>query len=209
MIRIIIADDHPVVRAGMRQILSESEDLEIATEAGSGEELLEAIAGADFDVALLDITMPGIGGLDTLKRIKALRPRLPVLMLSIHTENQFAVRCLRAGAAGYLAKESAPEELVKAIRQVIGGRKYVSTDLAERLAMDLGRDLRRLPHERLSDRELQVLCLLARGRTVTDIAVDLNLSAKTISTYRSRILEKMGMSTNAELIAYAVKNELC
>lgn len=209
MIRIIIADDHPIVRAGMRQILAESDDVVVAAEVDSGEKILQEIAAADYDVALLDITMPGMGGLEALKRIKTLSPQLPVLMLSIHTEDQFAVRCLKAGASGYLTKASAPEELVKAIRRVVGGRKYISTDLAEKLAMGLGVNPRLLPHERLSDREFQVLSMIARGMTVTDVARDLRLSVKTVSTYRTRVIEKMGMANNAELIAYAVKNNLC
>jgi DNA-binding NarL/FixJ family response regulator len=209
MIRIIIADDHPIVRAGLRQILSESGEMEVAAEVDSGEKILQEIGRGDYDVALLDITMAGMGGIEALKRIKALKPQLPVLMLSIHAEDQFAVRCLKAGAAGYLTKAGAPAELIKAIRLVVVGRKYISTELAERLAMELDQDLRRLPHERLSDREIEVLRRIARGMRVTDIAVALNLSVKTVSTYRTRILEKMGISTSAEIIVYAIKNNLC
>jgi DNA-binding NarL/FixJ family response regulator len=209
MIRVIIADDHPVVRAGLKQVLAESADVLVAAETGSGEALLREVRAREFDVALLDITMPGIGGLETLKRLKALKPELPVLMLSMHSEDQFALRSMKAGAAGYLTKESAPAELVQAIRRVVGGRRYVSQGLAEKLAtvFHLGPD--RLPHERLSDREIQVLCLLAAGKTMTAIAGDLNLSVKTVSTYRTRLTEKMGLTTNAELIAYAIRNSLC
>jgi two-component system, NarL family, invasion response regulator UvrY len=209
MIRVIIADDHPVVRAGMKQVLSESGDIRVVAETGNGEALIKQIQISDYDVVLLDITMPGIGGLETLKRLTALKPELPVLMLSIHTEEQFALRTLKAGAAGYLTKESAPDELVKAIRQVVGGRKYISPHFAEKLAAELDQDIRRLPHERLSDRELQVLCMIASGKTVSGIASELNISVKTVSTYRTRLTEKMGMHTNAEMIAYAVKNNIC
>jgi DNA-binding NarL/FixJ family response regulator len=211
MIQVIIADDHPVVRAGMKQVLSESADILVAEEADSGEALLRKLQKRDYDVVLLDITMPGMGGFDTLRRIRDLKPDLPVLMLSIHAEEQFALRSLKAGAAGYLTKASAPEELVTAIRKVAGGRKYVSAALAEKLASGLSgkRDMSRLPHEWLSDREYQVLCMIAGGKTVSHIAAIVHLSVKTVSTYRARILEKMGMESNAELTAYAIKNNLC
>ncbi len=209
MINVIIADDHPVVRRGLKQVLEESADILMAAETGSGEELLKAVRERDFDVALLDITMPGKGGLETLKLLKALKPELPVLMLSVHSEDQFALRSIKAGAAGYLTKESAPAELVKAIRQVVGGRSYISPAFAEKLANGLRRDVHRLPHERLSDREVQVLCMLAAGKTVSGIAAELYISVKTVSTYRCRLLEKMGLTTNAELIAYAIRNNLC
>ncbi len=209
MIKVIIADDHPIVRAGMKQVLMDFEDIFVAAEAGDGEGLLKKIKENQFDVVLLDITMPGMGGLDALKRIRTLKKDLPVLMLSIHDEEQFALRSLKAGAAGYLTKGSAPDELVRAIRQVSKGRKYISQDFAEKLATELQQDIRRLPHERLSDRELQVLCMMAAGKTASGMAAELNISVKTVSTYRSRILEKMGMATNAELIAYAVKNNIC
>ena len=209
MINVIIADDHPVVRAGMKQILLEAGDVLAVAETGSGEELIREVRSHDFDVVLLDITMPGIGGLETLKRLKALKPELPVLMLSVHSEDQFALRTMKAGAAGYLTKESAPAELVKAIRQVVGGRSYISPEFAEKLATELHQGINRLPHERLSDREMQVLCMMAAGKTASGIAAALNLSVKTVSTYRARIIEKTGMATNAELIAYAVKNNIC
>jgi DNA-binding NarL/FixJ family response regulator len=209
MIRVIIADDHPVVRAGLKQVLAESADVLVTAETGSGEALLREVRAREFDVALLDITMPGIGGLETLKRLKALKPELPVLMLSMHSEDQFALRSIKAGAAGYLTKESAPAELVQAIRRVVGGRRYVSQGLAEKLATEIRHGADRLAHERLSDRELQVLCMLAAGKTMTAIAGNLNLSVKTVSTYRTRLLEKMGLATNAELIAYAIRNSLC
>lgn len=208
MINVIIADDHPVVRAGIKQILLEAGDVLAVAETGSGEELIREVRSHDFDVVLLDITMPGIGGLETLKRLKALKPELPVLMLSVHSEDQFALRTMKAGAAGYLTKESAPAELVKAIRQVVGGRSYISPEFAEKLATELHQGTSLLPHERLSDREMQVLCMMAAGKTASGIAAALNLSVKTVSTYRARIIEKTGMATNAELIAYAVKNNI-
>jgi DNA-binding NarL/FixJ family response regulator len=209
MIKVIIADDHPIVRAGMKQILSESGDILVAGEADSGEGLLQAIQKAAYDAVLLDITMPGIGGLETLKRIRALKPDLPVLILSIHSEEQFALRTLKAGAAGYLTKSSAPAELVRAIRQVTAGRKFISAAFGEKLVMQFQHDLSRLPHERLSEREFQVLCMIANGKTVSEIAESLNLSVKTVSTYRSRILEKTGMNTSAELTTYAIRNNIC
>jgi two-component system, NarL family, invasion response regulator UvrY len=209
MINVIIADDHPVVRAGIKQILLEAGDVLAVEETGSGEDLIREVQRHDFDAVLLDVTMPGIGGLETLKRLKALRPELPVLMLSVHSEDQFALRTMKAGAAGYLTKESAPAELVKALRQVVGGRKYLSPGFSEKLATELHQDFNHLPHERLSDREMQVLCMMAAGKTASGIAAALNLSVKTVSTYRARIIEKTGMATNAELIAYAVKNNLC
>jgi two-component system invasion response regulator UvrY len=209
MINVIIADDHPIVRAGMKQVLAECVDILVAAETSSGEALIQEIQENNYDVVLLDITMPGIGGLEALKRIKTLKPDLPVLMLSIHSEDQFALRTMKAGASGYLTKESAPEELVKAIRQVVGGKKYISPNFSAKLATELGHDIRRLPHERLSDRELQVLCMLAAGKTVSAIASELNISVKTVSTYRTRLTETMGMHTNAEMIAYAVKNGIC
>lgn len=209
MINVIIADDHPVVRAGIKQILLEAGGFLAVAETGSGEELIREVQSHDFCVVLLDITMPGIGGLETLKRLKALKPKLPVLMLSVHSEDQFALRSMKAGAAGYLTKESAPAELVKAIRQVVGGHKYLSPCFSEKLATVLHQGINRLPHERLSDREMQVLCMMAAGKTASGIAEALNLSVKTVSTYRARIIEKTGMATNAELIAYAVKNNIC
>jgi two-component system, NarL family, invasion response regulator UvrY len=159
-------------------------------------------------VLVLDVSMPGRGGLEILKDVKQERPKLPVLILSMHPEDQYAVRALKAGAAGYLNKDSAPEELVKAVRKVVGGGRYVSANVAEKLAYDLTSDTGRAPHETLSDREFQVLCMIASGKSVTDIAEELALSVKTVSTYRARILEKMGMRNNAELTHYAIQNRL-
>jgi DNA-binding NarL/FixJ family response regulator len=161
-----------------------------------------------WDVALLDITLPGKSGLDLLKELKAARPRLPVLVLSAHPEDQFALRALKAGAGGYLTKDSAPEELVKAIRKILAGGRYVSPTLAEKLASNVRKDFTRLPHETLSDREYEVMCLIASGKTVTEIAGELSLSVKTISTYRTRILEKLGVKNSAAIVQYAIRSGL-
>jgi DNA-binding NarL/FixJ family response regulator len=208
VIKILIADDHAIVREGLKQILSDSPDLVVVAEAGSGQEVLEKIRKNDVDLVVLDIAMPGRGGLDILKEIKTQMPRLPVLMLSMYPEEQYAIRVLKSGASGYLTKESAPAELVKAIQQISQGRKYISPYLAEKLAIDLEVSTDKLPHELLSDREYQVMCMIASGKTLKEIAAGLSLSIKTISTYRSRILEKMNMKTNAELTHYAIKNRL-
>jgi DNA-binding NarL/FixJ family response regulator len=208
MIKILIADDHAIVREGLKQILSESADLIVVAEASSGQEVLEKISKSDLDLVVLDIAMPGRGGLDILKEIKTQRPRLPVLMLSMYPEEQYAIRVLKSGASGYLTKESAPSELVMAIRQISQGKKYISPSLAEKLAIDLEINPDKMPHEILSDREYQVMCMIASGKTLKEIADGLSLSIKTISTYRSRILEKMNMKTNAELTHYAIKNNL-
>jgi DNA-binding NarL/FixJ family response regulator len=208
MIKILIADDHAIVREGLKQILSESPDLIVIAEASSGQEVLEKISKSDLDLVVLDIAMPGRGGLDILKEIKTQRPRLPVLMLSMYPEEQYAIRVLKSGASGYLTKESAPSELVMAIRQISQGKKYISPSLAEKLAIDLEINPDKMPHEILSDREYQVMCMIASGKTLKEIADGLSLSIKTISTYRSRILEKMNMRTNAEVTHYAIKNNL-
>ena len=208
MINILIADDHTIVRKGLKQILAETPDMVVADEASNGQEVLEKVRKSNFDVVLLDISMPGRSGLDILKELKSERPKLPVLVLSMYPEEQYAVRVLRAGAAGYLTKESAPDELVVATRKVAQGKKYVSPSLAEKLAFDLEMDSTRPPHEVLSDREYQVLCMIASGKTVGEIAENLALSTKTISTYRARILEKMNMKNNAELTHYAIQNKL-
>jgi len=208
MIKILIADDHAIVREGLKQILSETPDLVVVAEASSGQEVLEKISKNDLDLVVLDIAMPGRGGLDILKEIKTQKPRLPVLMLSMYPEEQYAIRVLKSGASGYLTKESAPSELVMAIRQISQGKKYISPSLAEKLAIDLEINPDKMPHEILSDREYQVMCMIASGKTLKEIADGLSLSIKTISTYRSRILEKMNMKTNAELTHYAIKNNL-
>jgi len=208
MIRVVVVDDHAVVREGLKRIISENPGMAVTGEAGDGHEALKLIRGGACDVVLLDITMPNKSGLDVLKELRTEVPRLPVLVLSMHSEDQYAVRVLRAGAAGYLTKESAPAKLVQAIRKVVRGGKYVSPSLAEKLVSDLGTDTERPPHEILSDREYQVLCLIASGKTVSEIGAELALSVKTISTYRVRILEKLRMKNNAEITRYAIKERL-
>jgi two-component system invasion response regulator UvrY len=208
MIRVLIADDHAVVRQGLKQIIRDAADMLVVAEAANGPETLEKARTEEADVLVMDISMPGRSGFDILKDLRLERPKLPVLVLSMHAEEQFAVRLLRSGAAGYLNKESAPEELVKAIRKVVAGGKYVSPTLAEKLAFEIDSDSEKLLHETLSDREFQVMRMMASGKTVKEIADELSLSVKTISTYRSRILEKMNLRTNAELIHYAIQNML-
>lgn len=208
MIRILVVDDHAIVREGLKQILADVNDMAVRDEAAGGQEALAKIRSGEFDVVLLDISMPGRSGLEILKEIKAERPKLPVLILSMHAEEQYAVRTLRAGASGYLTKASAPDELIGAIRKVSCGRKYVSSSLAEKLALELDIDTKKPPHATLSDREYQVMLMLASGKSVKDIADELCLSVKTISTYRSRVMEKMNMKKNAELTLYAIQNHL-
>jgi len=208
MIRILVADDHAVVRQGVKQILADVKDMTVRDEAENGIETLKKISEQAFDVVLLDISMPGRGGLEILEDIKARNPKLPVLILSMHPEEQYAVRALKAGASGYLTKASAPQELIGAIRKAAQGGKYVTASLAEKLAGQLKTDAEKLPHELLSNREHQVMLMLAGGKSVTDIADELCLSVKTISTYRTRVMSKMGMKKNAELTLYAVHNKL-
>ena len=208
MIKILIADDHTIVREGLKQIVAETPDMVVADEAGNGNEVLSKVLKNDYDVVVLDITMPGMHGVDILKQLKNQRPKLPVLVLSMHPEEQYAVRALRAGASGYLTKESASYKLITAIRKVSKGHRYVSSSLAEKLVFELEIDTEKPLHETLSDREYQVMCMIASGKTVKEIAEEIFLSVKTISTYRSRILEKMKMKNNAELTYYAVKHEL-
>jgi two-component system invasion response regulator UvrY len=205
--RILIADDHAVVRRGLEQIIAETPDIVVAGEAVNGWEVLDRIKENDYDVIVMDIAMPGKDGIDVLTQLKFEKPEIPVLMLSMYPEEQFAIRALKAGASGYLTKESAPDELVTAIRKVSAGGKYVSSAFAEKLVSIL-QETERLPHEALSNREYKVMCLIATGKTVTEIADELSLSVKTVSTYRSRILEKMKMKNNAELTYYAIKNKL-
>ncbi len=208
MIKILIVDDHAIVREGLKQILAETPNIDVADEACNGREAFEKVWANEYDVVVLDISMPGASGLEVLKQLKGVRPKLPVLILSIHPEGQYAVRALRAGASGYLTKESAPDELIEAVRKVSRGGKYISGALAERLAFDLEAGAYKSLHESLSDREYQVLCMIASGKRVKDVGEELCLSVKTISTYRFRILEKMKMKNNAELTYYAIKHEL-
>jgi two-component system invasion response regulator UvrY len=206
--RILLADDHTVVRCGLKQILAEEFQRAVFGEARNAQEALDLVRKEQWDVVVLDITMPGRSGLEVMRGIKKLRPKLPVLVLSIHPENQFAVRVLKLGAAGYMTKESAAEELVGAVKKLLAGSRYVSASLAETLAINLSSETVKPPQELLSDREFQVLRLIASGRVVSQIARELALSVKTISTYRSRILGKMGLRNNAELMHYAMQHQL-
>jgi two-component system invasion response regulator UvrY len=208
MIDVLIADDHTIVRKGLKQILADTRDVAVKEEAGSAQEVIKKIKAKSFDLVLLDISLPGRSGLDVLKQLKCLRPDLPVLVLSMHPEEQYAIRSIRAGASGYLTKDSAPEELLKAIRKVARGGKYITASLAEKLAAELEGERRELPHEILSDREYQVMCMIATGKTVKEIAEVLSLSVKTISTHRARILLKTGMKNSAQLTHYAIKHNL-
>jgi len=206
--RILIADDHAILRRGLMEILTREFKDAVCGEAENAEQTLAQIQGHGWDVVILDVTMPGRSGVDVLADVKRVRPNLPVLVLSMHPEDQYGKRVLKAGASGYLNKDSAPEELIKAVRKVLAGGRYVSPALAEVLALDLSRGADQPLHARLSDRELEVLRLMASGKTVSQIAKLLHLSVTTVSTYRARILEKMSMTTTAELINYAVRNRI-
>ncbi len=206
--RILIVDDHAVIHQGLRRILEDEFNGAVFGEARDSQQTLDLVRREAWDVVILDIILPGRGGLDVLKEIQAERPQLPVIIFSMHSEEQFAVRAFRAGASGYLEKESAPGQLVDAIRKVVSGGKYVSPKLAEQLATGLRSDLSRAPHEILSDREFEVLRLIAAGKTTTAIAQQLSLSVKTVSTYRARILEKLQLTASSEIIRYAVDHGL-
>lgn len=208
MIRILIADDHAIVRRGLKQILMDDPEFTEIGEAQNAQEVMAQVRAAPWDIVILDLTLPDKNGLEVLKEIKREKPQIPVLVLSMHPEDQYAVRVLKAGAAGYLTKDSAPEELVKAIRKVLKGGRYVSLELAERLAFDIGPGYEKLSHESLSDREYQVMCIIASGKTISEVADQLTISVKTASTYRTRILEKMNMKTSAELTYYAIHQNL-
>jgi two-component system, NarL family, invasion response regulator UvrY len=208
VIRILIADDHAILRRGLKEILTGEFEGAMFYEAGNAQQVLVQVQSHACNLVILDITMPGRSGLDLLRDLQQLRPELPVLILSMHPENQYAKRMLKAGAAGYMNKETAPKELVKAVRKVLAGGRYVSAELAEKLAADLSADAARLPHERLSNREFEVLRMIASGKTVSQIAEELHLSVTTVSTHRARILEKMGLTNNAELMRYAIHNGL-
>ena len=207
-IKVFIADDHAIVREGLKQILAETRDIVVAGEAENGLDAIKLFRKSDCQVMLLDISMPDRSGIEVLKQIKKEKPELAVLMLSMHREDQYAIRSLKAGAAGYLTKQSAPRELVTAIRQVAAGQKYVSAALAQELAAQVGEDHEVALHDTLSDREYQTLTMIASGKTVSTIAKELSLSVKTISEYRARLLVKMKLKNSAELTHYAIKNQL-
>ena len=206
--KILIADDHAIVRHGLKQILADEFKKASFNEARNGQEVLDSVWKQNYDVVVLDITMPGRSGLEVLKEIKKAKPKLPVLVLSMHPEDQFAVRVLKAGASGYMTKESAPEELVVAVKKILSGGRHISSALGEIMAAHLTLNTNRPPHELLSNREFQVMRMIASGKTVSEIARMLSLSVRTISTYRARILEKTGMKTNAELTHYAFQHSL-
>ena len=207
MIRILIVDDHAIVRQGLKQILAEERDMEVS-ETADANEALKLVRDNGLHLAVVDLDLPGKNGLELLKEIKHIKPELPVLILSIHSEEQFAVRTLKAGASGFLSKDAAPEELQKAIRKILKGGRYISNEVAEQLLFDLANTSAKPPHESLSDREFQVLMMLGAGKTVKEIAAELNLSIPTISTYRARLLDKMNMKTTAELVRYAIENRI-
>lgn len=208
MVCIAVADDHAVVREGLKRIISEHPDLSVSIAVGTGEELLTAMRQSPADLAIIDLVLGSRSGLDVLRRIRAEHPQLPVIIFSMHGSEEFALRALRAGAAGYVQKESASEELVTAVRRVLAGGTYVSPTVAERLALQLARGGAREPHEVLSDRELEVFQLLGAGNSVSEVASLLNLSVKTVSTHRTHILAKTGLRNNAEIIRYAVTHRL-
>ena len=208
MIRVLLADDHAVVRAGLREILSDTGDIVVAGEAANGQEVLALVRANDYDLAVLDMSMPGRSGIELIKLVKAEKPKLRILVLSMHSEEQYAVRALKAGASGYLGKESAADQLVAAIRRIAAGGAHVSPETAQRLALDAGRGSDAPPHTLLSDREFQVFQLIAKGAAVGEIAKQLSLSVKTVSTHKTRIMEKMGLANQAELIRYALEHKL-
>lgn len=207
MMRVLIADDHAIVRKGLRQIAEESGKISV-DEAANGQEALDKLRQDRWDALVLDISMPGRHGLDVLQAVRDLQPQLPVLILSMHPEEQYAMRVLKAGASGYMNKDTAPGELVQAIQKIVNGGKYISATLAEKLAYEISGDSDKLPHEKLSDREYRVLVMIGAGKSVSQIADELSLSVKTVSTYRSRLLEKMNLHNNADLIRYVIDHNL-
>jgi DNA-binding NarL/FixJ family response regulator len=208
VIRVVIADDHTILREGLRQLLGAERDIEVAAEAGDGHEALARVREVDFDVLLLDMSMPGKSGIELIKQVKSERPKLRVLVLSMHEETQYAVRAIKAGASGYVTKDSAGTQLVTAIRRVAGGGAFVTPEVAEQLALGAMPDAERPPHDLLSDREFEVFERLVAGETVTAIAARLNLSGKTVSTHKARLLEKLGIDNQADLVRYAMKHGL-
>lgn len=208
MKQILIVDDHAVVRGGLRQFLADTDDLEIAAEAETGSDALALISGGDWDLVLLDMSLPDLNGLEVLKRIKQMRPNLPVLIFSMFSEAEFAIPALDAGASGYLNKDSPPYQILAAIRTVVDGARYVSPSLAEQLLSGVTSSSPKAPHETLSRREMEVLLLLSKGFTLTRIGDSIHVSVKTVSTYRARILQKFGVQSNAELTRYVLQHKL-
>ncbi|MBU1099945.1 MAG: response regulator transcription factor [Bacteroidetes bacterium] len=208
MINIVMADDHAIVREGMKQIVSEEDDIKVVGEANDAEELFEVLRKVDCDIVILDLNMPGKTGLDALKDMKVEFPELPVLILSMYDEDQYGIRSLKAGASGYLRKVSAPDDLVLAIRKIVSGGKYISPALAESLANNIGSGKVMQPHEHLSDREYEVLCKIASGKTADEIAHEISISIHTVYSYRNRIMDKMQLKSNVELTQYAIQNKL-
>lgn len=208
MVRILIADDHPVVREGLKKMFEKVSDISIAGEASNGQEVLNKIEQNDYDLVLLDISMPGRDGLDILRELRRKRPHLPILILSMHSEEQYVIRALKAGASGYLTKKSISDELIKAVQKVACGGKYITSSLSEKLASYIRNDTEKPIHEILSDREHFVMRMIVKGRTRKEIAKELSLSVNTISTYRARILKKLKMKNSAELIQYAIEKHL-
>ncbi len=208
MINILIADDHAIVREGLKQIVAEEKELKVSSEASNSEELLVELTRQEFDIIILDINMPGKNGLDILKDLGDKYPDTPVLILSMYGEEQYGIRALKAGAAGYLKKESAPDELVLAIKRIVSGKKYITPQLAENLASNLSYKQKRNQHQNLSDREYEVLCKIAEGKSINEIADDLFISVHTIYTYRNRILEKLNLKNNVDITQYVIRNKL-
>jgi len=208
MTRLLVVDDHEIVRAGLKQLLSESKEFTVAGEAGSGIDAVKRVHEFDWDAVLLDISMPGMNGIDVLKEIKCIKPALPVLILTMHSEEDYAENVMRAGASGYLRKDCSPDELISALRTVASGQKYFSALLLGQLAADMSGGIQGPRHTQLSERDLQIFCRLASGQTVAEIAAELLLSGKTINNYRSRVLDKMGLKSNADITYYALKHGL-
>ena len=208
MIRIVLADDHTIVREGLKQLLCAAAEFQVVGEARDGHEVMKQVRENDFDVLLLDMSMPGKSGTDLIRQVKSEKPKLRVLILSMHEEEQYAVRAIKAGSSGYLTKESASAQLVSAIRKVAGGGAFISAAVAEQLALGAMPQAEGTPHSSLSDREFQVLCMLANGKSVTDIGEELNLSVKTVSTHKARLMQKMNMASQADLIRYAITHRL-
>lgn len=208
MIRVALADDHTIVREGLKQLLTAAGDFEVVAEARDGHEVMNTVRTVELDVLLLDMSMPGRSGVELIKQVRAERPKLRILVLTMHEEHQYAIRAIRAGASGYLTKDSASRELVQALRKVAAGGAFISPEVAEQLALSAMPDAAGEPHESLSDREYQVFGMIARGRSISDIAAELNLSVKTVSTHKANILQKMGLETIGDLIRYAVSRRL-